>query len=67
MTIKPGALVATIFAATPTRGTLHLLLRGTNFQIKVWEALIRVEPGAMVFLQRTGATGNGSECPARCW
>ncbi|MDQ5946822.1 MAG: AraC family transcriptional regulator [Pseudomonadota bacterium] len=42
------ALVATIFPATPTRGALHLLLRGTNFQIKVWEALIRVEPGAMV-------------------
>jgi AraC family transcriptional regulator of adaptative response/methylated-DNA-[protein]-cysteine methyltransferase len=45
---KARALVATIFPATPTRGTLHLLLRGTNFQIKVWEALIRVEPGQLV-------------------
>jgi AraC family transcriptional regulator of adaptative response/methylated-DNA-[protein]-cysteine methyltransferase len=45
---KARALVATIFPAAPTRGTLHLLLRGTNFQIKVWEALIRVEPGQLV-------------------
>lgn len=25
---------------------LHLLLRGTNFQVKVWEALLRIPPGA---------------------
>ena len=24
---------------------IHLLLRGTNFQIKVWEALLRIAPG----------------------
>ena len=24
---------------------IHLLLRGTNFQIKVWEALLRITPG----------------------
>ncbi|EXI66424.1 MAG: Regulatory protein of adaptative response [Candidatus Accumulibacter adjunctus] len=41
-------LLARVFPATPTRGTLHLLLRGTNFQIKVWEALIRVEPGTLI-------------------
>ncbi|MCM8610542.1 methylated-DNA--[protein]-cysteine S-methyltransferase [Accumulibacter sp.] len=41
-------LLARIFPATPARGTLHLLLRGTNFQIKVWEALIRVEPGTLI-------------------
>ncbi|HRL75051.1 MAG TPA: methylated-DNA--[protein]-cysteine S-methyltransferase [Candidatus Accumulibacter phosphatis] len=41
-------LLATIFPATPTRGRLHLLLRGTNFQIKVWEALMRVEAGTLV-------------------
>ena len=27
---------------------LHLHLRGTNFQIKVWEALLRIPPGAVV-------------------
>ena len=32
----------------PGRTRLHLLLRGTNFQIKVWEALIGVEPSAVV-------------------
>ncbi|HKQ29883.1 MAG TPA: MGMT family protein, partial [Burkholderiales bacterium] len=24
---------------------LHVFLRGTNFQIKVWEALLRIPPG----------------------
>src|SRR5262245_60183228 len=28
--------------------SLNLLLKGTNFQVKVWEALLRVPPGAMV-------------------
>ncbi|PHM20386.1 MAG: 6-O-methylguanine DNA methyltransferase [Curvibacter sp. PD_MW3] len=37
-----------VFAATPQRGSLHLVLRGTNFQIKVWEALLKVEPSRMV-------------------
>lgn len=42
------ALLAHIFTATPARGTLHLVLRGTNFQIKVWEALIRTAPGELL-------------------
>src|SRR3546814_518252 len=29
------------------RGTVPLLLRGTNFQIKVWQALLRIPPGAV--------------------
>ncbi len=41
-------LAEKIFPATPTRGTLHLVLRGTNFQIKVWEALLRIPPGRMM-------------------
>lgn len=41
-------LMATVFPSTPQRGRLHLLLRGTNFQIKVWEALIRSEPGKIL-------------------
>lgn len=42
------ALAARVFTATPEPGRLHLLLRGTNFQIKVWEALLRVPAGALV-------------------
>ncbi|MFT5721371.1 MAG: AraC family transcriptional regulator of adaptative response [Motiliproteus sp.] len=34
--------------AAPVSGSLHLLLRGTNFQLKVWEALLRVGPGELV-------------------
>ena len=38
-------LLAKVFAQTPQRGTLHLVLRGTNFQIQVWQALLRTRPG----------------------
>lgn len=38
-------LMQRIFPGTPTRGSVHLVLRGTNFQIKVWEALMGIEPG----------------------
>ncbi|UCD97377.1 MAG: methylated-DNA--[protein]-cysteine S-methyltransferase [Chloroflexota bacterium] len=34
-------------SATPVR----LYLRGTNFQIKVWEALLQIEPGSLVSYQ----------------
>lgn len=34
-----------IFPAGALGGRIHLVLRGTNFQIKVWEALIRTRPG----------------------
>ena len=37
-----------IFPATPGRGCIHLVLRGTNFQIKVWEALIHTRPGQVL-------------------
>lgn len=37
-----------IFPTTPTPGKLHLILRGTNFQIKVWEALLKVESGQLL-------------------
>lgn len=43
---------ARIFPATPERGRLHLVLRGTNFQLKVWEALLRIEPGKVVSYQQ---------------
>jgi AraC family transcriptional regulator of adaptative response/methylated-DNA-[protein]-cysteine methyltransferase len=31
--------------------TLHLVVKGTNFQIQVWRALLAVPPGAMVTYQ----------------
>ena len=44
-----GALASKIFEppANVSRRPLTLLLKGTNFQIKVWEALLRVPPGAV--------------------
>lgn len=41
-------LAKRIFAARAGQGPLPVLLRGTNFQIKVWEALIRIEPSRIV-------------------
>lgn len=41
-----------IFPATPSRGKVHLVLRGTNFQLKVWEALIHTDFGRVTSYQR---------------
>ncbi len=41
-------LGAQIFDQPFAPGRLHLLLRGTNFQIKVWEALLQVGRGSRV-------------------
>lgn len=30
---------------------LHVLVKGTNFQVKVWEALLRIPPGALTTYQ----------------
>ncbi len=35
--------------------SLRLHLRGTNFQIKVWEALLRIPPGAVTTYERVAA------------
>lgn len=40
--------MAQVFTRTPQPGRLHLLLRGTNFQLKVWEALLRLPPGRRI-------------------
>jgi len=34
-----------------TPGKLHLLVKGTNFQVKVWEALLRIPMGKVVTYQ----------------
>lgn len=42
-----AAVVDKIFAPEHGSGdAVHLLLAGTNFQIKVWEALLRIPPGS---------------------
>lgn len=43
-------LLAQAFTA-PADKPLHLLVRGTNFQVKVWEALLRVPAGQLVSYQ----------------
>ncbi|MDP5052175.1 MAG: methylated-DNA--[protein]-cysteine S-methyltransferase [Congregibacter sp.] len=48
-------LLTRIFARHLERGKLQLLLRGTNFQVKVWEALMQVSPGQLVSYQQLGA------------
>ncbi len=37
-----------IFPALPMPGRLHLVLRGTNFQLKVWEALLDTRPSQLI-------------------
>jgi len=53
---QQGALQreAEIFSAKSSTQPLHLLLRGTNFQIKVWEALIAIAPGEVVSYGQLG-------------
>jgi AraC family transcriptional regulator of adaptative response/methylated-DNA-[protein]-cysteine methyltransferase len=50
---KTRAIVEQIFAPTQSdeKRELHLLLRGTNFQIQVWRALLLIPSGAMVSYQ----------------
>jgi AraC family transcriptional regulator, regulatory protein of adaptative response / methylated-DNA-[protein]-cysteine methyltransferase len=45
---ETGRIVERIFAARSeaSKRPLPLLLKGTNFQVKVWEALLRIPPGA---------------------
>lgn len=43
-----GELLARVFPIRAPTAPLHLLLRGTNFQIKVWEALLRCPPGRVL-------------------
>ena len=50
--LRAQDLLQEIFPSTPTRGKVHLILRGTNFQIKVWEALIHTEFGRVISYQQ---------------
>lgn len=37
--------IGSIFSAMPGEAPLHLLVRGTNFQVSVWRALLDIPPG----------------------
>ena len=52
-----GPVASRIFPNLETRrkSPLHLLLMGTNFQIKVWRALLEIPAGAVVSYQAIGA------------
>lgn len=54
-----GAVAVRIFAARPDAGRpLHLLVRGTNFQVRVWQALLDIPPGTLCsYRQLAGAVG----------
>jgi AraC family transcriptional regulator of adaptative response/methylated-DNA-[protein]-cysteine methyltransferase len=49
--VKQIFLPATARSARP----FHLLLKGTNFQVNVWHALLAIPPGAMVSYQDVAA------------
>ncbi len=43
-----GALADQLFGAAPGSYRPRLLLKGTNFQVKVWSALLQVPPGRVI-------------------
>jgi len=43
-----GRGIAGALGGLRARAPLHVELRGTNFQVKVWEALLRIPPGNLV-------------------
>lgn len=45
---RAAATAAKVFSVRRAPERLLLDLRGTNFQVKVWEALLRIPPGALV-------------------
>jgi len=44
---QSAAIAQRIFADSRSDEPLHLLIKGTNFQMQVWQALLRVPPGAV--------------------
>jgi AraC family transcriptional regulator, regulatory protein of adaptative response / methylated-DNA-[protein]-cysteine methyltransferase len=57
-------LAARVFAFDPTQNeAIPLVLRGTNFQIKVWEALLRIPPGRFISYQDLACAVGRPEAP----
>lgn len=46
-----GNWIKKIFSNTATDKRLHLFVRGTNFQVKVWQALLEIPSGAVTTYQ----------------
>lgn len=55
--LQTQVIVNQIFSSLPGRQSrpFHLLLKGTNFQVNVWRALLSIPPGAMVSYQDVAA------------
>lgn len=59
-----AAWAARVFpAAIATAQPLHLLLRGSAFQLKVWEALLRTEPGQVLSYRQLAALAGVPKAP----
>jgi len=50
-----AAYIDQIFQAGNNKQPLHLVLKGTNFQLKVWEALLTIEEGQLVSYSQLAA------------
>ena len=50
-----AAYIDQIFQTKSNKQPLHLVLKGTNFQLKVWEALLSVEEGQLVSYSQLAA------------
>ncbi|GAB4400451.1 MAG: methylated-DNA--[protein]-cysteine S-methyltransferase [Rhodoferax sp.] len=48
-------LLNRVFAQAPAPGRLSVVLRGSNFQIQVWQALLRTTPGQVLSYQQLAA------------
>lgn len=46
-----GEVVDKVFNPSAGQRKLHVLVKGTNFQVKVWEALLRIPAGTVVTYQ----------------
>ncbi len=53
---RTAAVVHELFSSNARAKAFHLHLKGTNFQVQVWQALLAIPPGAMVSYQDV-ATG----------
>jgi AraC family transcriptional regulator of adaptative response/methylated-DNA-[protein]-cysteine methyltransferase len=63
---RTAAMIRRVFdsSAESNHAPIPLLLKGTNFQIKVWEALLRIPPGAVTSYSRL-ATAIGNPAAGR--
>jgi len=53
--VETTPLIEQIFQVPNPNHPITLLLRGTNFQIKVWEALLRIPTGKLVSYDQIAA------------